>query len=87
LFQALKGGSNNFGVVTRFDLYAFEQGDLWGGVVTYPNTTTHLQLPAFVNFNNHIVDDPFGSVITFWQYSSWVGKTVVVNAYVRKLDL
>ena len=81
LFQALKGGSNNFGVVTRFDFYAFKQDKLWGGVVVYPNTTTAQQIPAFVNFNNHIADDPYGSVITFWEYSSFVGANVVVNAY------
>ena len=32
LWLALKGGSNNFGIVTRFDLKAFPQGDLWEGV-------------------------------------------------------
>ena len=41
LFKALKGGGNNFGVVTRFDLKTFEQGKLWGGFLIYPwNSTT-----------------------------------------------
>lgn len=29
LFKALKGGSNNFGIVTAFEFTAFEQGDFW----------------------------------------------------------
>lgn len=31
LYKALKGGGNNFGVVTRFDYKTFEQGEFWGG--------------------------------------------------------
>lgn len=81
LFQALKGGSNNFGIVTRFDFFTFEQGDLWGGLVIYPNSTTFLQTSAFVNFTNHIVDDPYASVVSFWQYASNRGSNVVINVY------
>ena len=36
LFKAIKGGSNNFGVVTRFDIEKFEQGPLWGGILAFP---------------------------------------------------
>ena len=35
LLIALKGGSNNFGIVTRFHMTTFEQGKLWGGDVHY----------------------------------------------------
>ncbi|MCJ1396412.1 hypothetical protein MMC18_009302 [Xylographa bjoerkii] len=31
LFRALKGGWNNYGIVTRFDLAAFPQGNILGG--------------------------------------------------------
>ncbi|OAA56878.1 FAD binding domain protein [Cordyceps fumosorosea ARSEF 2679] len=37
LFRALKGGGGaNFGVVTRFDLAAFPQGDVWTRTVVWP---------------------------------------------------
>lgn len=36
LFRALRGGGNGFGVVTRFDLDAFPQGSLWGGMHVWP---------------------------------------------------
>lgn len=32
LWTALRGGSGNFGIVTRFDMYTFPAQDLWGGV-------------------------------------------------------
>jgi hypothetical protein len=32
LFWALRGGGNNFGIVTRFDLETYPQGQLWGGL-------------------------------------------------------
>ncbi len=45
LFRALKGGSSNFGIVTRVKIQTFEStGRLWGGSVAYPcndNTTEH----------------------------------------------
>lgn len=35
LFWALKGGSNNFGIVTRFDVRTFPQPLVYAGTVTY----------------------------------------------------
>lgn len=31
LYFALRGGGNNFGIVTRLDLDTFPQGPIWGG--------------------------------------------------------
>ncbi|KAI0006958.1 FAD-binding domain-containing protein [Xylariaceae sp. FL0662B] len=50
LWVALKGGgANNFGIVTRFDLSVFEQGQLWGGKVFYFQ-------PAFLGKTRSLVD-------------------------------
>ena len=79
LFLALKGGSNNFGIVTRFDFTAFKQGNLYGGVTIYPFSTASQQIQAFVNFGNNIERDPYGSIISIWKYSSGTGSTIWLN--------
>ncbi|GAD98483.1 hypothetical protein ANI_1_298064 [Paecilomyces variotii No. 5] len=79
LFRALKGGSNNFGIVTKFDFAAFESHELWGGVIVHDKSTTAQQIPAIVNFTNHVARDPYASLITSWHYSSSRGVSIVSN--------
>ena len=42
LWLALKGGSNNFGIVTRFDLATHPQGLMLGGYINFNVTQTVL---------------------------------------------
>ena len=78
LFKALKGGSNNFGIVTRFDLKSYPQGQLWGGFIAYPSTTIPQQLSAFQCFMQSAKSDPYAEIICAIGY---VGafKSVVVS--------
>jgi FAD/FMN-containing dehydrogenase len=39
LYWALKGGGNNFGIVTNFKLNAFPLGQMWGGQRIYLENT------------------------------------------------
>ncbi|EKD12970.1 FAD binding domain containing protein [Drepanopeziza brunnea f. sp. 'multigermtubi' MB_m1] len=73
LFQGLKGGGNNFGVVTRYDLKAFEFSEMWGGLRIYPNTTQDQQIDAFVNFTNNLQTDTNANIINFSAYSAASG--------------
>ena len=63
LFRALKGGSNNFGIVTRFDLRTYPQGQLWGGFLAYPGSTVPQQLSAFNQFMQSAKSDPYAEII------------------------
>lgn len=77
LLFALRGGSNNFGVVTRVDLRAFEQGDIWGGSVYYPLSSIDQQLRAFVEFNLADAYDEYASLIMSFGYAHGKGSAIV----------
>lgn len=50
LFSALKGGGNNFGIVTRIDLVAFRNSALWGGEINVPIDSTGAVLSSLNYF-------------------------------------
>ena len=78
----MKGGTNNFGIVTRFDLKTFEQGKLWGGFIVYPWTSVPVQLQALQDFtaaSGAGVDD-YASVINAYIIGSY-GPEFVANQY------
>lgn len=68
LYWALRGGGNNFGIVTRFDMETYPQGDLWAGSRTY-DLKNHSQalINAFVNFGNN-PDDLAATWVAFVHY-------------------
>ncbi|KAL4792633.1 hypothetical protein BDV19DRAFT_400448 [Aspergillus venezuelensis] len=68
LFKALKGGSNNFGIVTRVTLKTFPQGPLWGGIIGHEPSAIPAQITALTNFTSHMKDDPNAMLVTIWQH-------------------
>lgn len=62
LFSALKGGQNNFGVVTRIDMRSFSQSTYWGGGVEYLDSATPDQLAAFTAFKDPANFDPHAEI-------------------------
>lgn len=81
LFTILKGGNNNFGIVTRFDFRTFSYRGLWGGLVVYPASTIDAQFKALVNFANNVGQNIKGAAIVIAAYESAVGDDFVLNAY------
>ncbi|KAI9820173.1 MAG: hypothetical protein M1827_005795 [Pycnora praestabilis] len=83
LHRALKGGNNNFGIVTRFDLKTFEQGKLWGGFIVYPNSTFGQQIQALQDFTtaSGAGVDPYAAVINAYVYSAAAGIPIIANQY------
>lgn len=70
LWRALKGGSNNFGIVTRFDLQTFSQGGLWGGSLSQPINTSDQVFEAFANIASAPQYDPYASIVTGLTFTS-----------------
>jgi len=82
LFKALKGGSNNFGIVTRFDFTTFEQGDLWAGQVYYPASSAAQQFQALYDFveASSAVYDPPGDAQVILAYVITETTTLFANS-------
>ncbi|KAG4222157.1 hypothetical protein PC116_g29368 [Phytophthora cactorum] len=58
LFLALKGGSANFGIVTRFDMESMESKNIWCGTAAYPKSATGQLVDAYVDFTNNLSHTP-----------------------------
>ncbi|KAJ4254535.1 hypothetical protein NW762_010134 [Fusarium torreyae] len=70
LFLALKGGGNNFGVITRFDLETFPQGDISVTSISYDISERAKVFEAFTNLLDSSTYDPAASLVTGLLYSS-----------------
>lgn len=59
LFKVLKGGGNNFGVVTSYTVQAYKQGDVYGGVLAFVHSedTDAKLLKAIRDFTKYNDDD------------------------------
>ncbi|KAF9002470.1 FAD dependent oxidoreductase [Cyathus striatus] len=67
LFWGLKGGFNNFGIVTKFTLKTYAQTEVWGGLITITEKNIPLVAAATANFSAN-VKDPKAGIITTYNY-------------------
>jgi FAD/FMN-containing dehydrogenase len=63
LWIALKGGSGNFGIVTRFDMYTFPAQDLWGGIRVATRSEGDRIAQTMVEFTNENEENPQAAYI------------------------
>ncbi|KAF5356904.1 hypothetical protein D9756_006848 [Leucocoprinus leucothites] len=67
LFFGLKGGFNNFGIVTRFTLQTFPQTQVWGGLITVTAPFIDQISAATADFAANVTD-PKASIITTYNF-------------------
>ncbi|KAG6839526.1 hypothetical protein C0991_001860 [Blastosporella zonata] len=65
IFFGLRGGGNNFGIVTRFTLKTFPQGQVWGGLITITGLFIHKVATATANFAANVTDPKAGIITTY----------------------
>ena len=79
LYTALKGGSNNLGIVTRFDMKIFPLGNYWGGSNLYAGSQTPALLDAFNSFTLNPNFDIKAALIVTPIFTSAAGYLTNVN--------
>lgn len=64
LFRVLKGGGNNFGIVTRFTVKTFPiQSPVWGGVALKSADVAPDAAKVLQDFTSNVANDPDSTVI------------------------
>ncbi|KAF2651529.1 FAD-binding domain-containing protein [Lophiostoma macrostomum CBS 122681] len=67
LFKSLKGGGNNFGIITNYHLQAIKNGDVWGGNLVFAVRTPSLDsslLGAVRDFAEYNTDPKAAVIVT-----------------------
>ncbi|EAU84447.2 hypothetical protein CC1G_01443 [Coprinopsis cinerea okayama7 len=80
LFFGLKGGMNNFGIVTKFVLKTFPQGRVWGGLTLYGRSQWSRVTEATSAFSFNVTD-PKASIIASYQVVAGVPSVGLLAFY------
>lgn len=81
LYRALKGGSNNFGVVTNFKMIAIPCPKVWGGMSFIPKTSLPAVIDALIDFVPRVVDDNASNIVCMITYMPDFKDIVVATLY------
>ncbi|KAF2648004.1 FAD-binding domain-containing protein [Lophiostoma macrostomum CBS 122681] len=80
LYWALRGGGNNFGIVTNFKLHTYAQGLMWGGQRIALNESFPAVLDAIHNFAITYSDqDPDAAQIVSFGYTEGCGALAAIQ--------
>lgn len=83
LFRALKGGSNNFGIVTNFKVNAIKCDKVWGGVTVFPKDITTDAIRALSDFTKNISNDVDSNLLCFFTYLGMYNHIPTENLFLQ----
>ncbi|KAH8096764.1 FAD-binding domain-containing protein [Cristinia sonorae] len=76
LFFALRGGFNNFGIVTKFTLKTYPQGKVWGGTLTILGNFTEEVNAAVVKYSKDVTD-PKAVILPTYNFVPALGTVAI----------
>jgi hypothetical protein len=79
LFAALKGGGNNFGIVTRFDIRIFPLGQMWGGKTFYFQPSFPAQIKSLIDYLHNPSPETNIHICLSLGYAAAVGDILCMN--------
>ncbi|KAK1851925.1 FAD binding domain-containing protein [Colletotrichum chrysophilum] len=68
LFRVLKGGGNNFGIVTGFDMVTFPSKDIWDAELVHAKESAPEVVHALTDFVGNLEAHPDAHVLAMWMY-------------------
>ncbi|KAF2665511.1 FAD-binding domain-containing protein, partial [Microthyrium microscopicum] len=82
LHKVLKGGNNNFGIVTRFDMKAYPVGNIWGGTIAGVPGRANLPMKWFEEYASPRNADPNGMIMLNFNYmlGTWSHSSFITYA-------
>ncbi|KAF3484372.1 bifunctional solanapyrone synthase [Arthroderma uncinatum] len=89
LYWALKGGNNNFGVVTHFDLNVIEtRGSVYGGLIHYPESSLDYVNDLVYDYHTRqAVDGLLTHAMPQWVYNGTTNNTYNLTPVIYNDDV
>jgi FAD/FMN-containing dehydrogenase len=82
LWRALKGGANNFGIVTCFTFRSFPSGNVWSGFLYMPSSQAQKVLAGFNEFLDRIISNEEGKA-----YDKHAAGPLACFTYLQQLGI